>query len=122
LNVAGGRAFLTFLHLERNLLTLGKGLETSADDGAVVDKNILAAILPGDKAITFGVVKPLHCSCNHGSTSVLDKIANLQLVSRSKIAGVTAEKTEGNTEPTTRLELQAATPYTKARQKATGYF
>lgn len=69
-NVAGGWAFLTLLHLKGYLLTLGKGLEIGADDGAVVDKNILAAILPGDKAITFGFVKPLHCSCNQGTTSV----------------------------------------------------
>ena len=66
LNVAGGRAFLTLFHVERHLLALSEGPDISAGDGAVVDKNIFAAILPGDKAKTFGFVKPLHCSSNHG--------------------------------------------------------
>ena len=98
LNVTGSRAFLTLLHFERHLLTLGNGLETSADNGAVVDKDILSAILPGDKAITFGFVKPLYCSCNHGNTSSIDGVADVQLISSSKITDVTTDKTEGTTE------------------------
>ncbi len=73
LNATSGRAFLTLFHFEGHLLTFGKGPEASAGDGALVDKNIFAAILTGDKAKTFGFVKPLDCSSNHGSTSGMDE-------------------------------------------------
>ena len=65
LNVAGGRAFLTLFHVERHLLALSKCPEASASDGALVNKNILAPIRPGDKAKTFGFVKPLNYARNH---------------------------------------------------------
>ena len=83
LNVAGGRAFLTLFHVEGYLLAFSKGSDISAGDGALVDKNILTAILTGDKAKTFGFVKPLHCSSNHWWYLCVDGVSNMQLVSGS---------------------------------------
>lgn len=105
MHVAGGRSFLTVLNLECYLLTLGQALEAASNNGGVVDKDILATVLPGDKAETLGFVKPLYCSCNHGSTSYINGFINQQRFSRRMIAGETAEITEGTTELTTGITL-----------------
>jgi hypothetical protein len=55
-------------------------------------EHILAAILRADEAKTFALVKPLYCSCSHGSTSILIELKWIADDPSSKIPGVTAEK------------------------------
>jgi hypothetical protein len=54
-----------FDHVELDLLTFLQAAESICLDGGEVHKHILP-ILAADETITFGVVKPLHCSCFHG--------------------------------------------------------
>ena len=44
---------------------LGERLVAVADDRAVVDEHVLAAVVRGDEPVTLGVVEPLHGSCCH---------------------------------------------------------
>lgn len=55
------RAFFALSYDELNLLTFFQRLETCAGDGAVVDKDVGAALLL-DKAEAFAVVEPLNSS------------------------------------------------------------
>ena len=55
------RAFFALSNNKLNLLTFFQCLETGASDGAVVDKDIRAALLL-DKAEAFAVVEPLNSS------------------------------------------------------------
>ena len=55
------RTFLALSYDELNLLAFLQCLETCASDGAVVDKDIRAALL-FDKAKAFAIVEPLNSS------------------------------------------------------------
>ncbi len=54
-----------FLSLKPNSLSLGEGLETGAADCGVMNKNVIATILRGDKTKTFALIKPLYCTITH---------------------------------------------------------
>ena len=54
-----------FDHIELDLLTFLQAAESICLNSGEVHKHILP-ILAADETITFGVVKPLHCSCFHG--------------------------------------------------------
>ena len=59
-----------FFAFEAYCITLGKGLETVALDGAVMDE-VLVAIFARYKAKTLGIIEPFHCSFNHLLSSLL---------------------------------------------------
>src|SRR3954471_3079834 len=48
-----------------NLRALGEGLEPVAGDGAVVDEQILGAVIGDDEAEPLVVAEPLHCAGAH---------------------------------------------------------
>src|SRR4051794_32100436 len=52
-----------------NLGTLRQGLESIARDRAVMDEQVLAAVVGGDEPIPLRVVEPLHGSSCHIDTS-----------------------------------------------------
>jgi hypothetical protein len=52
------QSFGTFCHFEFNIVAFVKRLESSALNGAVMHKNVIARIT-ADKAIAFFVIKPL---------------------------------------------------------------
>src|SRR5262245_3995916 len=58
------RAFLTHDHLEGDLLPLVQGFEAFTQDGRVMDKNILTAVL-GNKAQALLVVPPFDFAFSH---------------------------------------------------------
>jgi hypothetical protein len=87
-------------------LALRQGLEAGTLDGRVMHEYILTAILWGDEAVALTVVEPLHCSCNHGNTSVWLNWNDAKPDPEGDIAGVTTEKTGGTSELTTRRALQ----------------
>jgi hypothetical protein len=58
-NVCGLRSFLTLCDLELYLIAFLQALVAFRSDRTVVNKDI-GAIVPSDKAIAFGVVKPLN--------------------------------------------------------------
>ena len=65
LDVLGLPPFRAFNYVELDLLTFLQAAESPRLDGREVHEYILA-VLAADKTITFGVVKPLYCSCFHG--------------------------------------------------------
>ena len=65
LNVLGLPAFRAFDYVELNLLSFLQAAESIALNGREVNEHVLA-VLAADETITFGVVKPLYCSCFHG--------------------------------------------------------
>ena len=65
LDVLGLPPFRAFNYVELDLLTFLQAAESSRLDGREVYEYILA-VLAADKTISFGVVKPLYCSCFHG--------------------------------------------------------
>jgi len=76
--VLGLRAFLALSHCELNTLAFGQSLESSALNGAVVNKNVRAATTLNE-AETFGFVEELYFASyciRHGiSFPLIDKIA-----------------------------------------------
>src|SRR5215470_11630221 len=58
-------AFLALTGFVRHLCPLNEGLEPRAGDRAEVNKQVLAAVIRGDEAISLGVVEPLHGSGCH---------------------------------------------------------
>jgi hypothetical protein len=65
LHVFGLPALGTLHYVELDLLTFLQAAESLCLDGREVYEHILP-ILAADETITFGVVKPLYCSCFHG--------------------------------------------------------
>ena len=63
-DVLGLPAFWPFDYVELDLLTFLKAAESTGLNGREVYEHVLA-VLAADKSITFGVVKPLYCSCFH---------------------------------------------------------
>jgi hypothetical protein len=54
----------TLFNIKADFVSLGKGLETTALDGCVMDKDI-GAVLSGDEPEAFARVKPLNSSLRH---------------------------------------------------------
>ena len=65
LNILGLPPLGAFDYIELHLLTFLQAAESIGLNGREVYKHILA-VLTADETITFGVVKPLYCSCFHG--------------------------------------------------------
>src|SRR2546423_1926376 len=59
------RALLPLRRLELHLRSLRQALEALAGDAAVMDEEVLAAIVGRDEAIALLVVEPLDGSCCH---------------------------------------------------------
>src|SRR5690348_4121760 len=58
-------ALLALSRLVRHLGTLGEALVARADDPAVMDEQVLPALVGLDEPIPLGVVEPLHCPGCH---------------------------------------------------------
>ena len=69
LNVGSLLAFRALRDFERYFLTFFEGLEAIHVDCGKVGKQIFTAVIWSDKAETFGIVKPLDCTCCHKSVS-----------------------------------------------------
>ena len=65
LYILGLPALGAFDHIELDLLTFLQAAESIGLNGREVYEHVLP-ILAADETITFGVVKPLYCSCFHG--------------------------------------------------------
>src|SRR5215469_14989823 len=63
-NVLCLKSFGTFRDIELYTLAFLQAAEAAALNGRKMHENVFA-ILTADKAVAFGVVKPLHCSCFH---------------------------------------------------------
>ena len=63
-HVLGLQTLGTLGHLKLDALSFLQTAEAIGLDRGEVDEHVLAA-LPADKAITLGIVKPLHCSLFH---------------------------------------------------------
>src|SRR6058998_1325504 len=61
---------------ELDLVTFGEALEALRLDGAVVDEDVLTALLR-DEPVTLCVVEPLHLSCRHTSNLSLWRLQAL---------------------------------------------
>src|SRR5215210_2542268 len=61
-------AFLALSLFELDARTLGQGLEALTGDVAVMDEEILGALVRGDEAIPLAVVEPLDGSASHKNT------------------------------------------------------
>ena len=66
LYVLGLPPFRAFNYVELHLLPFLQAAESTRLNGREVYEYVLA-VLAADKTITLGVVKPLYCSCFHGS-------------------------------------------------------
>lgn len=55
-------AFLFKGDVELDELAFAEGAKAVGFDGGVVDEEVFAAVVWGDKAVAFVVVEPLHCS------------------------------------------------------------
>jgi hypothetical protein len=66
LDVLGLPALGAFDNVELNLLAFLQAAESVRLDGGEVNEYVFA-VLAADEPITLGVVKPLYCSCFHGS-------------------------------------------------------
>lgn len=53
----------TLADVEFDLLSLGQGAEPFATNRGIVDKEILASVIRGNEAVSFGVIEPLHGAC-----------------------------------------------------------
>jgi hypothetical protein len=70
-DVLGLGAFGALDHLEFHFLVFAQGAKALAHDGAVMYEDI-GAVVPGDEAITLGIVKPFYfAGFLHGATSIL---------------------------------------------------
>jgi hypothetical protein len=67
LDVRSLLAFRALRDFELDFLTFFEGLEAVHLDCGKVCKQILTAIIWGDKAEAFRIVKPLDCTCCHKS-------------------------------------------------------
>src|SRR3954453_17309958 len=65
LDVRGCRALGTFLGLVAHLGALAERLEAAALDRAVVNEEVLAAVVGRDESKALVVTEPLHSSCRH---------------------------------------------------------
>src|SRR5215510_4208654 len=65
LNARRGRALGAFLGLVAHLGTLRKGLEALAENGAVMDEDVLRAVIGRDEPVALVVAEPLDCSSRH---------------------------------------------------------
>src|SRR6478735_3307834 len=65
LNARRGRAFGPFLGLVADLGTLGQGLEALAENRAVMDEDVLRAVVGCDEPVALVVAEPLDCSSGH---------------------------------------------------------
>src|SRR5205814_7300632 len=65
LYILGLPPFRALHYVEADLLTLLQAAESTRLNGREVYEYVLA-VLAADETITFGVVKPLYCSCFHG--------------------------------------------------------
>ena len=92
LDVRGGRTLRALLQRELYFLAFGQRLETTSLNGGMMHEHILAAIRRGDEAEALGVVEPLHCSCNHGNSSIWLNCDGMQFILGSLIAGVTTRE------------------------------
>src|SRR5687767_9447551 len=70
-DVSGLRALVARLRLVRHLRALVQGDVTLSLDGAVVDEQILAAVLGRDEAEALVGVEPLNCSGWHFASTVM---------------------------------------------------
>lgn len=70
LNVRGLLALRTLGHFELDLLAFFQGLETTHLNGGKVCEQIFAAIIGGNEAKTFSVVKPFYGTSCHLHTSL----------------------------------------------------
>jgi len=64
LNVLSLPALLAFGHVELHLLSFLQAAESARLNSGEMHEDILPG-LAADKAVAFGVVKPLYCSCFH---------------------------------------------------------
>src|SRR3954468_10500246 len=64
-DVAGLRSFLSLGGVELDLIAFFERLEARGLDSAEVNEDVFAAVVRGDKAETFCVVKPLHRAFSH---------------------------------------------------------
>jgi hypothetical protein len=55
----------SFFYLKGDRLTFNKCLEAIAGDCVEMYEYILTTVRRGNKTKTFGVVKPLYCTCSH---------------------------------------------------------
>src|SRR6478752_1868326 len=65
LNARRGGAFGPFLGLVADLGTLGQGLEALAENRAVMDEDVLRAVVGCDEPVALVVAEPLDCSSGH---------------------------------------------------------
>ena len=92
--------------LKSHALTFAEGFETFGQDCRMMDKNILAAILL-DKAETFCIIKPFHCSLCHCLILLCngDNIAPFSLPECIQLP----PRASGQTEPTARNDVTGPT-------------
>ena len=64
-NVGRLQALGTFFYIIGDRLTFGQGLETRALYRVEMHEYVIAAIVLRDETKTFGLVKPLYCTCSH---------------------------------------------------------
>lgn len=64
-DVSGLRAFVGGLNVEFDDIAFGKSFETFSDNCREMCEHIAAAVIVGDKAKTFCVVKPFHFTACH---------------------------------------------------------
>src|SRR3954467_9491760 len=65
LNARGGRAFGAFFGLVAHFGALGQGLEALTQDGAVMNEDVLRAIVGRDEPVALVVAEPLDSSSRH---------------------------------------------------------
>src|SRR4051794_2512492 len=65
LNARRGGALGAFLGLVAHLGALGQGLEALAQDRAVMDEDVLRAVIGSDEPVALVVAEPLDCSSRH---------------------------------------------------------
>src|SRR5215204_1478712 len=61
---------------------------TVADDRALMDEEVLRAVIGGDEAEALLVVEPLHCSCSHvnSSTGLVRRARRMRVRQRLRTA------------------------------------
>jgi hypothetical protein len=65
LDVLRLRALVALHDLELHGVALFEGLEAGAQDCAVVDENVLVAIITSNETITLLCIEPLYFACKH---------------------------------------------------------
>jgi hypothetical protein len=64
LNILGFQPLVAGDHLKRDFVTFVEGFESRADNGRVMDENVLPGTL-GDEPKPFFVIKPLNFAASH---------------------------------------------------------